>query len=566
MLHETNKQLRDLPVDELDRPENRRRIESQAAAESANGRRLTALTGTGELLLRQAMRNDQFNVATLEDWATMLQVLKEIADQRMPTVADLLKQAAAAPASVAAAPGSVAPDASSRPQVGNNRDPRAAGGKPPESGPPNQVPTIVDIESSFNELDASKQQQDSASKGGAGRFGLPETVVQGGGAPREQANQPPASPAQEKVDQAVQQQQDLLAEFAKVADELQRILNNLEGSTFVKRLKAASRRQLEVATDLNQGLLDAFGVEAAQVAPPQRELGVSISDRELAHSDDVYRIQTDLEAYFNRVQDGKFKLVVGDMESEQIVARIRDVADAVKQNFSGQSIAHAEYWADTLDRWAEQLVGPGCPGQGPCPGAKGDSLPPSVVLEVMKILEAEIALREETRSLEHARAALASEEYGTSALALAETQQQLAQRVDDVVLAIEGIDDAQLRFGDEIALLNRAGQVMLEAHALLAKPSTGPEAIAAETEVIELLMQSRRVNPQGGGGSGSTPGAGGGGSTQQTALALVGAGDELEAHGRARAVQQSTGTAGSALPAEFRHGLDAYFSALEGTQ
>ena len=35
---------------------------------------------------------------------------------------------------------------------------------------------------------------------------------------------------------------DLLAEFAKVADELKKILGDLEGSTFVKRLKAAARR------------------------------------------------------------------------------------------------------------------------------------------------------------------------------------------------------------------------------------------------------------------------------------------------------------------------------------
>ena len=39
-LHETNKQLRGLPPEELDRPATRRRIEQQAAAERANGRRL----------------------------------------------------------------------------------------------------------------------------------------------------------------------------------------------------------------------------------------------------------------------------------------------------------------------------------------------------------------------------------------------------------------------------------------------------------------------------------------------------------------------------------------------
>ena len=41
-LYETNKQLRALAAEELDRPETRRKIENQAAAERANGRRLSA--------------------------------------------------------------------------------------------------------------------------------------------------------------------------------------------------------------------------------------------------------------------------------------------------------------------------------------------------------------------------------------------------------------------------------------------------------------------------------------------------------------------------------------------
>ena len=49
------------------------------------------------------------------------------------------------------------------------------------------------------------------------------------------------TPAEDKVDQAVKEQKDLLAEFQKIADELNNVLANLEGSTLVKRLKAASR-------------------------------------------------------------------------------------------------------------------------------------------------------------------------------------------------------------------------------------------------------------------------------------------------------------------------------------
>ena len=46
-LHQTNKELRALSAAELDRPENRRRVSQQAAAENANASRLDSLTQAG---------------------------------------------------------------------------------------------------------------------------------------------------------------------------------------------------------------------------------------------------------------------------------------------------------------------------------------------------------------------------------------------------------------------------------------------------------------------------------------------------------------------------------------
>ena len=45
-------------------------------------------------------------------------------------------------------------------------------------------------------------------------------------------------PVSDKVEEAVEEQRDLLTEFEKIADELNKLLANLEGSTLVKRLKA----------------------------------------------------------------------------------------------------------------------------------------------------------------------------------------------------------------------------------------------------------------------------------------------------------------------------------------
>ena len=349
-------------------------------------------------------------------------------------------------------------------------------------------------------------------------------------------------------------------------DELQRILDNLEGSTFVKRLKAASRKQLEVAGDLNTGLTDSFGLLEQRIDDPTAKHLAKIAERERAHSHVVWTIQSDLEAYYHRVRDGKFKVVLEEMKEEQPVpglAEIAEIAEVAAGNHSGTAIAKAEYWADTLDRWAEELVGPPCSGQCNCPPAP--SLPPAIVLAVMKILEKEIDLREETRAAEQARPTLAEDLFTQRARALSGTQTEIAELVVQVMDSISKLEEAP-KFGPVTMLLTRVETVMREAAGLLAQPETGPPTIAAETEAIELLLQAKRCNPKGGGGGGMTPGGGGRGETQESALALLDSGDEQQAQLKSRLIEQATGVAGSEFPAEFRSGLEAFFGAMEGTR
>jgi hypothetical protein len=189
------------------------------------------------------------------------------------------------------------------------------------------------------------------------------------------------------------------------------------------------------------------------------------------------------------------------------------------------------------------------------------------VLEVMKVLEDEMALREETRVTEKARAALENEVYGKKAQQLAKTQGEIAEHVDEIVKKIEELEDGAAKFGKEIGLLNQVKNVMVvggnSAKALLSQPSTGADSVAAETEAIELLLKAKRVKPGGGGGGGSNPGGGGGGTTQSSALAQLGNTDAKQAKPLKRTVGQSTGKAGKKYPEEFRNGLDEYFKELE---
>lgn len=185
------------------------------------------------------------------------------------------------------------------------------------------------------------------------------------------------------------------------------------------------------------------------------------------------------------------------------------------------------------------------------------------MLEVLQILEAEVNLREETRVAEQARNAITSEEHLQQAHALSETQEQLRVRIDKVTDRILQLPDAELEFAYEIGLLGQVETVMDETVTILDRPETGSPAIAAETEVIELLLQSRRINPRGGGGGGSNPGGGGHGQTQDSAMALLGGGVNSKEVRQDHGIAQVTGDTANPLPEEFRAGLDEYFNRLE---
>ncbi len=554
-LYETNKQLRELSDDDLNRADARKRLDTQAAAERANGRRLTALVASGEDLVQQAARNPEMGVGHLEKWAEMLQILKDISSNRMPSVADLLKEAAQANPT-AGNPS----ETKSGPVAGQNRSTRtgAASEEKKHDTPQPLVPQVTDVESSQQPAPDKPQDPPAGEKPPSNpKLRLPTTMVPGGG----NSKSPPKASASESVQAAVKQQEDLLAEFDKIAEELNRVLANLEGSTLVKRLKAAARLQNQIAVKIGDQVSDAFGVTNSGLKDPQKKQLTDLGREETKSGQDVSNIMDDMQAFFERRRYAKFQSVLDEMRKEDVLGSLRGLADDIPKE-SGISMAMCEFWSDTLDRWAEDLVDPAC--KGSCPGCKSKgSLPPSIVLEVLQILEGEVNLREETRVAEQAKPAVADKEHLAEATRQSQTQEGLRDRIDKVEVRIRDLPDAEADFAYEINLMGQVSRVMADATQILARPDTGSPAIAAETEAIELLLKSKRFNPKGGGGGGSSPGGGGGGDTTDSALALLGKGvnekEVREDHG----VSQASGDAGRKLPEEFRAGLDAYFSRLE---
>lgn len=608
-LHQTNKELRGLSAEELDRPENRRRLSQQSQAEVANGERLAAINQAGRQLIEHATKNPEFDATRLESWATLLQSLQDIAGNRMPSVADLLKESANAKADAMAqqSPGNTPSSENQSPKGGegtpseqvaqNSKDaPRIQEGETPPGGGASKpgapqdpeapaVPSISLKESTMNEATAKTPDAQGGQETPPGKpsFGLPSNSL--AGAPGDPPPPPPGSSAQQALDQGVNEQRDLLAEFARVSDQLSDILASLEASTFVKRFKAAARAQLSLATGMRTQTLSAFGLTPSNDSAPDEEEaeGANASkDKEIEEpviayvtphapvaannakeqSEVVKVIKSDLEAYVTRRPDQHFRNVIAEMKDTEVVSQLALLSELVQDNHNGRTIHAAEFWADTFDRWAEEMVKAGACSS--CSSCSGDSLPPAIVLKVMQALRDEMALRDETRELENAKPTLEQLYHAMRAGKLAQEQDRIRAHTESAIADILELPDGAQRFGKPLQLLAAVVNVMNEATDILNHLETGAPAIAAETEAIELLLQTKRQNPNGGGGGGDSPGGGGGAARASlAALSDLGPGSDGSSVVQARPIGQATGRAGREFPEEFKTGLDAYFNQLE---
>ena len=190
-------------------------------------------------------------------------------------------------------------------------------------------------------------------------------------------------------------------------------------------------------------------------------------------------------------------------------------------------------------------------------------MPPSIVLEVLKILNAEKDLREETREAEQARSQMPKGSYNELTETLLIAQEGLADRTEAVIETITDLPEGEQKFRNQINQISSAVAAMWDAADVLSRPNTGKDAIGAETEAIEYLLQAKRNPPS------ASPGDSASGQYQVgvdgglAALKLEGESDEDLAAVEETSVNQATGRQRSEHPDEFKSGIDRYFELLE---
>ena len=388
-LLQTNEEFHAMENSELASAPVQRDLLNQADKERANARRLNRLLESGSELLQEALRNEQFNSNTLDDWAEMMAVLAEVGEKKMPSVAELLSKAARAESSVASAAGPSEPSQGSpaeqpaesppgaspgeRPKGQENPKgkPQAAAGGPagPKPKLPN-APSVDDPESHFNDPAEAGKPGEKPSAAPPSNLTLASTSVAGGGAKPEDQDEPgtadeteePPGPTKAELAKALAEQRALMAEFEKVTGKIQEILRNLEGSTFVKRLKSLSRSETRMAKELDGAVSVSFGSD--EVPESARETFEATSTDQRLASEKASVVRADLGAYVERLKSkgdkiGHFDRVYTEMGERGVAQEITTLGALASMGMVGETIAGSENLADDLDRWAELLIGPG---------------------------------------------------------------------------------------------------------------------------------------------------------------------------------------------------------------
>ena len=534
-LLDENRQIRDLPADEIDSEQTRERMKNQASAERDNAKRLENAVEDGAKILEEALRNEEIRSKQVEDWARSLQKLNELSKERMPGLADQIGRVGETPAS--------------KPQDSKPNDSDSAA-----------KPSLRDNESSPYD-----KRSNEGSAGGAGSgSSLPETQLGPGQNKKDSGDDKKEeseteNETKEKMDRAVNDQTKLMEEFRKAKQAFEQLMADFENSTFVKRLKVSSRFQKEVADLLTQAIGSNFGLSSSKAKAAQQETEV-IMQHQKKIAENLSAIQGDLAAYQNNNPSAAREAVLKDMKEQNTQIKLEEMPLRIERNLRGDALNRSEYWADTFDRWAEELAGPGSGGGGGG-GEDKDQLPPAILLEIMRIIGDEIDLRDETRTLNQLWNPDKDmpEDVQDRTTAQAVEQMAIQERTLNVIQDIKALPNGS-GFGEELQKLNKGVQAMDDASSMLSDLRLGENVIAAETEAIEALIEAKRGGG-GGGGGGSTPGMGGdGGSTDRSPMDLIGPGSDRNAKVTKRQVGEATGKTGRTLPEQYRRGLDEFLN------
>ncbi|HUF61624.1 MAG TPA: hypothetical protein VMN36_06080 [Verrucomicrobiales bacterium] len=374
-----------------------------------------------------------------------------------------------------------------------------------------------------------------------------------------------SSQSQQQLSEALAKQQEILEKLGQAMDQAGLTAELLEASTFINRLRKAARDERTVGAHLEEAILQTVGMMPEELEDPDSAQLQRVEEQQKATGQEAGWIQEDLGHFYARTGKAKYQEVHQAMREAKVMEEMTGLTAQIRQNQAGRSIADTRLWAERFNAWADMLT-PEDDGGGGGGGEGGGQPNYELLLAIMRIVQKEMDIRNQTRSLDATREG--NPEYTTRSRALAGEQMLVGKDIHDLM---EAYPIPMLH-----QILGQADRAVADATGLLNRPDTGGETVAAETEVIEILANASQSCCGAGASAGmmammqmmmgmsvgQSPGGNPGGGLSDRANDDV-AGDAEGGRAEDRSVQKASGRSLSEFPAEFREALGKYFEAVE---
>lgn len=292
----------------------------------------------------------------------------------------------------------------------------------------------------------------------------------------------------EEMRNAVDEQEKLIEKLKGLMKNMDDSLNNLNMENFVGRLKKEADNEKAISDKLAAVMKTSIGMD--QNALPEKirnEINAQKSKQEQVRKS-VRDIREDMLGFFSRTQIRKYQEVADEMDKEQTQKKLAELVDTIAKNQTAQGMKNALAMADKLNKWAkslEQKDNKKASGGGD--GGEMVPIDPEFVIGLLRLIQEEQEVREQTRNLEENRKELP--DYPEKALKLSEKQMGMRQELKKIKGKAPDLPKLN-------AIMNRAEKAMTDAGALLFKPQTDRETLGAETEVIEILSSSMQESSE----------------------------------------------------------------------
>jgi len=207
------------------------------------------------------------------------------------------------------------------------------------------------------------------------------------------------------LDDAIKQQQEAVKKMKEAIAAANEANSRYEASTFVNRIRRAARDERGIARHLAKELNNLVGFNIQALDPAQQRAVQTISEKQRQTNSDIRWIEEDLIHYLNRTSKPKLQSLLDTLQKEHIAEGLDELNSRITQNHTVQSIHGANYWADLLNKWAEEAGNDSAEGQGGGGGggSGGSEQDFEFNLRVMKMIQTEQDLRARTRALEQLR-------------------------------------------------------------------------------------------------------------------------------------------------------------------